>query len=210
MPHRIHLFGASGSGTTTLGERVARALGARFLDTDAYYWVPTEPPFTTKRDPAERVAAIERDVEGHADWVLSGSLCSWGDPLMARFTLAVFLHLDPELRMARLVERERARYGPRVLPGGDMHAQHVAFVAWARSYDHALAPVRSLDLHERWSARLPCPLLRLDASRPVEALCEAVVAHAREGNSRVAPGDAVGPRGEAGPTASRGQPPGGR
>jgi adenylate kinase family enzyme len=210
MPHRIHLFGASGSGTTTLGTAVATALGARFLDTDEYYWVATDPPFTTKRDPAERVAAIERDVEGHADWVLSGSLCSWGDPLLPRFTLAVFLALDPEVRMARLVERERVRYGPRILPGGDMHAAHVAFVEWAQSYDHTRAPVRSLDLHERWLARLPCPVLRLDASRPVEALCEAVVACARGGPSRVAPGDAVGPRGEAGPTAPRGQAPGGR
>ncbi|MDF1522053.1 MAG: ASCH domain-containing protein, partial [Trueperaceae bacterium] len=33
----------------------------------------------------------------------------------------------PEVRMARLAERERARYGPRVLPGGDLHVQVVAF-----------------------------------------------------------------------------------
>lgn len=175
MPHRIHLFGASGSGTTTLGRSLAEAIGARHLDTDTYYWVPTDPPFTTKRDPAERIARIERDVAGHVDWVLSGSLCSWGDPLLPRFTLAVLLLVDPETRMARLVERERARYGPRILPGGDMHAAHVAFMDWARSYDHARAPVRSLDLHERWSTTLPCPVLRLDAGRPVAALCDQVL-----------------------------------
>jgi adenylate kinase family enzyme len=174
--HRVHLFGASGSGTTTLGRRLAARIGARHLDTDAYYWIPTDPPFTVKREPAARVAAIEHDVADLDDWVLSGSLCSWGDPLLPRFTLAVFLYLDPELRMARLVERERARYGPRVLPGGDLHAHHVEFLEWARSYDHARAPVRSLDLHERWLARLPCPVLRLDASRPVEALRDEVVA----------------------------------
>jgi len=210
MPHRIHVFGASGSGTTTLGTAVARALGARLLDTDTYYWVPTDPPFTTKHDPAERVAAIERDVEAQADWVLSGSLCSWGDPLVPRFTLAVFLVLDPEVRMARLVERERARYGPRILPSGDMHAAHVAFLEWARSYDHGRAPVRSRDLHEHWMTRLPCPVLRLDANSTVEALCGAVVAQVRGGHMGAASGDAVGPRGEAGPTAVRGQPPGGR
>ncbi len=190
-PHRIHVFGASGSGTTTLGSAVASALGARFLDTDAYYWVATDRPFTTKRDPAERIAGIERDIAGHADWVLAGSLCSWGDPLVPRFTLAVFLHLDPEVRMARLVERERGRYGPRIRPGGDMHAAHVAFIDWARSYDHARAPVRSLDLHERWMAALSCPVLRLDASRPVEALCAAVVALAAAGH-RIARSTAVG------------------
>ena len=176
---RVHVFGASGSGTTTLGTAVARALGARFLDADTYYWVPTDPPFTTKRPPAERVAAIEREVEGHADWVLSGSLCNWGAALVPRFTLAVFLVLDPELRMARLIERERARYGPRIQLGGDLHDQHVAFVDWARSYDHARAPVRSLDLHERWMANLPCPVLRLDADRSVEALRDEVLAQVR-------------------------------
>jgi adenylate kinase family enzyme len=176
VPHRVHVFGASGSGTSTLGAAVASALGAPFLDADAYYWVATDPPFTTQRAPAERVAGIERDLEGRGDWVLSGSLCSWGDPLIPRFTLAVFLYLDPDVRMARLAQRERARYGPRLLPDGDLHAHHVAFMDWARSYDHARAPVRSLDLHERWMAGLPCPVLRLDASAPVAALREAVVA----------------------------------
>jgi adenylate kinase family enzyme len=176
MAHHIHLFGASGSGTTTLGRRLAAAIGGRHLDTDAYYWLGSDPPFTEKRSPADRVAMIERDVDGQPTWVLSGSLCGWGDPLLPRFTLAVFLHLDPELRMARLLERERRRYGPRILPGGDLHAQHLAFLEWTRSYDYACAPVRSLDLHERWMARLPCPVLRLDASRTVEALCAEVLA----------------------------------
>ena len=174
--HRVHLFGASGSGTTTLGRRLAAALGARHLDTDAYYWIPTDPPFTTKRDPAARIAAIGHDVAGLADWVLSGSICSWGDPLLPRFTLAVFLRLDPEVRMARLADRERERYGSRILPGGDMHATHEEFMAWARSYDHGRAPIRSLDLHERWLTRLPCPVLRLDAGRSVEALGDEVLA----------------------------------
>ena len=96
--------------------------------------------------------------------------------MVPRFTLAVFLHLDAEVRMARLIERERARYGTRIQPGGALHAAHVAFVAWARSYDDARAPVRSLDLHERWMARLPCPVLRLDAGQPVAALRDAVLA----------------------------------
>jgi hypothetical protein len=124
------------------------------------------------------VAMIERDVAGVEDWVLSGSLCSWGDALLDRFTLAVFLHLAPDVRMARLAERERTRYGERIGPGGDMHEAHLAFMAWARSYDHALAPVRSFDLHERWMPRLRCPVLRLDARGSVEELRDRVVARA--------------------------------
>lgn len=41
----IHITGASGSGTTTLGRALAQALGWRYLDADRYYWLPTSPPF---------------------------------------------------------------------------------------------------------------------------------------------------------------------
>ncbi|WP_223871511.1 hypothetical protein [Candidatus Dactylopiibacterium carminicum] len=118
---------------------------------------------------------IERDIRDEARWVLSGSLCSWGGPLLPYFTLAVFLSLDPAVRMARIAAREQTRYGDRLEPGGDMRQQHLEFMAWASSYDHARAPVRSFDLHERWMTTLHCPVIRLDSAEPVEHLCDAVL-----------------------------------
>lgn len=50
---RIHIFGASGSGTSTLGRAVAARLGYAFLDADDFYWLPTDPPFREKRDVAD-------------------------------------------------------------------------------------------------------------------------------------------------------------
>lgn len=175
LEHHIHIFGASGAGTSTLGRQLAAAIAGRHLDADDYYWFATDPPFTTKRDPAARVALIEQDTAAVPSWILSGSVCSWGDPLLERFTLAVFLHLDSETRMARLLHREQLRYGSRIQPGGDMHTQHLEFMAWARSYDEARAPIRSLDLHERWMQRLSCPVVRLDSRRPTGALLEEVL-----------------------------------
>ena len=175
MRHHIHIFGASGTGTSTLGRQLATAIGGRHLDADDYYWFETDLPFTTKRDPDARVALIERDIARVPNWVLSGSICSWGDPLLDHCTLAVYLHLDSEIRMARLLQREQQRYGSRIQPGGDMHTQHLEFMDWARSYDEALAPIRSLDLHERWMQRLPCPVVRLDSRRPTEELLDEVL-----------------------------------
>lgn len=175
MLHRIHIFGASGSGATTLGAQLAQRLDGLHLDTDLYYWQDTEPPFRHKRSPDERVALIERDAQGAANWVLSGSICSWSDPLLHHFTFAVFLHLDPAIRMARIAARERDRYGARILPGGDMHEQHLKFMEWADSYDSARAPIRSLDLHERWMLKLRCPIVRLDSGMPVKVLCNEVL-----------------------------------
>lgn len=174
MAHRIHTFGASGSGASTLGRRLAERLHAKHLDTDSYYWLETDPPFTLKREPAERVTMIRQEIEGVENWVLSGSVCSWGDPLLSYFTSAVFLYLDPAIRMARVAERERQRYGSRILPGGDMHHQHLEFMDWANSYDDAKAPIRSLDLHERWMRRLNCPIIRVDSNRPVDELCDEI------------------------------------
>jgi adenylate kinase family enzyme len=153
----IHIFGASGTGTSTLSRQLAQAIGGRHLDTDDYYWLKTNPPFTTKRDPDARVALIERDIAGVRNWVLSGSICSWGDSLLDHFTLAVFLQLDSQVRMARLLQREQQRYGSRIQPGGDMHAQHLEFMDWAR-----------------WMLRLTCSILRLDSRRSLDELLEEV------------------------------------
>lgn len=55
--HRLHIFGASGSGTTTLGAALAQRMGVPHLESDDFYWVDCpQQPYTHKRPPAERVA----------------------------------------------------------------------------------------------------------------------------------------------------------
>ena len=70
----ILITGASGSGTSTLGATLAKELGFVHLDADDYYWLPTRPPFTTKRDKAERLANVPRDVRAKQNTVLAGSI----------------------------------------------------------------------------------------------------------------------------------------
>jgi adenylate kinase family enzyme len=168
LPVRIHIFGASGSGTTTLGREVADRLNVRYLDSDDYFWERTEPPFTAPRPRNERSALLLRDVSDAGEWVLSGSMIGWGDALVSSFTLAVYLRIEPELRMQRIVARERLRYGARIEVGGDMHEQSKTFLEWARRYDTAGLEQRSAMLHEFWMKSLPCRLLRIehDASTP--------------------------------------------
>jgi hypothetical protein len=101
-------------------------------------------------------------------------LTGWGDPLVARFDLVVFLTAPTEQRLARLVQRERKRFGAAVAPGGAMHDSHVEFLIWAGSYDDGGATQRSRLTHEAWLARLPCPVLRLDGRLPLNDLVDAV------------------------------------
>jgi len=178
---RIHAVGASGSGTTTLGRALAIRLGCSRFDTDDYYWLPTDPPFQTVRERSARQALLGGDLARDGVWVLSGSLCGWGDIFIPLFDLVVFLWLPPTIRLARLLERERRRYGEEAIAsGGRLHEPHTAFMTWAAGYDEGGLEMRSLRLHEEWLGELACPTLRLAGDDPTDAQVERVLDRLRE------------------------------
>jgi adenylate kinase family enzyme len=172
---RIHIFGASGSGTTTLGKALAATLGIAFLDADDFFWEPTVPPFATKTEVGARVAALAAATEAAGDWVLSGSMMGWGDFLVPVLDLAVYLYLPPEIRMARLMARERERYGNRIDPRGELRAPHLEFMAWAERYETAGLEQRSRASHAAWMEELSCPILRIEGAPPLEESVARVV-----------------------------------
>lgn len=163
MNDHIHILGASGSGITSLGAALARSFGHTHLDTDDYYWEPTEPLFQRKRELPQRQRLLGAALDAHSRWVLSESLCGWGDKFIPRFDVVVFLLIPAEIRLARLTEREEGRYGREALaPRGAMHGAHEAFMKWAAAYDEGGEDVRSRRRHEMWMAGLTCPLHRLE------------------------------------------------
>jgi adenylate kinase family enzyme len=176
---RIHVMGASGSGVTTLGRALAQRLAVAHLDTDDFYWLPSDPPYQHKREIPARLqllrAALSR---ARGRWVLSGSLDGWGDPLVPLFDLVVFLLVPTDVRVRRLRERELVRYGQEALaPGGLLHEQHHAFLQWAAAYDDATQEGRSRPRHEAWLAGLPCPVLRVEGALSVEEMMSWLLDH---------------------------------
>ncbi len=176
MTRRIHITGASGSGTSTLARALAGRLESQAFDTDDFYWRPTDPPFHSKRAVAERLALMDEMFLPRTDWVLSGSLHSWGAPVMERVTHVVFLTLAPGIRLARLRARERRRYGTRIAKGGDLEASYRGFLDWAMGYDEPGTVGRSRGAHEAWLQSLSQPVIRLDAAAPTPELADAVIA----------------------------------
>jgi adenylate kinase family enzyme len=174
---RIHVFGASGSGTTTLGRALSQRLGVPHFDTDDFFWVKTDPPYQTSRAVPERQAMLRAALDGApSGWVVSGSLVKWGDVFIPRFDLVVFLTLPAGIRLARLRAREVSRYGDAAIaPGGWAHTMHTEFLDWAARYDSGGLDVRSLATHEAWLTRVACPVLRLDSRDSVAALVQAVL-----------------------------------
>ena len=173
----IHLFGASGSGTSTLGRYIAQQSGCYFMDTDDYFWAPTDPPYTTTRPVTERLELIRRDIGLHERAVLSGSIVDWGDELIPLFTLAVRVGTPTPVRIERLRKRERDKFGGRIDPGGDMYDNHNNFIKWAASYDDGGTDMRSKAKHDEWQKLLQCPLVIVDGSQPVETNWEIIIRH---------------------------------
>jgi adenylate kinase family enzyme len=60
----INIFGASGSGVTTLGNALAEKLGYSYFDSDHYFWEKSDPPFTLRRDAEKRNSMINNDTAG--------------------------------------------------------------------------------------------------------------------------------------------------
>jgi adenylate kinase family enzyme len=158
---RVHIFGAAGCGSSTLGWALARRLGFQHLDSDDFHWCLTTSPFQRKRPIPERLRLLSEATTSSHQWVLSGSVTGWGDALIPQFDLVVFLYVPTEVRLARLQRREQARFGTALDPGGSMYDQHQAFLRWAAGYDPGLSGGRTLWAEAAWLGYLPCPVMVL-------------------------------------------------
>ncbi|MDN5005168.1 hypothetical protein ACFQZO_30385 [Bradyrhizobium sp. GCM10027634] len=177
---RIHLMGASGSGVTTLGRALAARLALPHHDSDDYFWLPTAPPYQTTRPAADRLRLMREMFLPRLDWVLSGTVTGWDDGLVPSFDLVVFVTTPRELRLQRLRAREAAHFGAdAVARGGWRHDETESFVEWASHYEAGDREGRSLPKDEAWLAGLPCPIVRIDGSRPISDLVELLCSEAQ-------------------------------
>ncbi len=180
MTNHIHIMGASGSGTTTLGRELAIRHGYHHVDTDDIYWEPTTPPYKTARPIEKRQQLMREALMHHEKWVLTGSLVGWGDIFIPEFDLVVFLWIPSDLRIARLHNRERGRYGSKIDAGEEMHQTYIKFIDWASQYDTGDTSVRSKKLHEVWMASLDCDLLKLEGKYDLNQKVEAIMLKNKE------------------------------
>ncbi|EDP69825.1 hypothetical protein FBALC1_09847 [Flavobacteriales bacterium ALC-1] len=161
---KILIFGASGSGTTTLASSLAKKTGFPHLDVDDYYWKLTNPPFQEKVKPKIRQQNLLLDFQNHENVIVCGSMVSWGNVWKTAFDLVVFLYLKNDIRMQRLKNREIERYGKKLLFHKQTQENSKAFIEWANKYEDSNFCGRSLKIHNKWMAKIDCPILRIDGS----------------------------------------------
>ena len=162
MKKHIHIFGASGSGTTTIAKGVCEQVNYKHFDSDNYFWLPTADSFTVERDKKECIHLMQNDLQSNNQWVLSGSITGWGDILLPLFDLVVFVYVPQDTRIDRLKKREVERYGNRILYDGDRYEDSLKFIEWAATYDSGTSNGRSLPKHEAWLKNVVCPIIKVE------------------------------------------------
>jgi len=159
---RIHIFGASGSGVTTLGKALSEKIGIEYIDSDDFFWLTTHIPFTEKQNPEIRNYTLSEKLHTTRNWIFGGSIIHWGDDVFPPFDLIVFLYLPPEIRMERLRKREYERYGEEIITNPERAQKFHEFMDWAKDYDHNTGIAnRTLKAHLEWLSGINTPLIEL-------------------------------------------------
>jgi adenylate kinase family enzyme len=177
---RIHLLGASGAGTSTLGKRIADYYKIPWFDSDDFYWEPTDPPFSIIRKRNERIELLKSTLDNHKSWVLSGSVLGWGDFIKTNLDFVIYMYLEKELRIKRLINREKEKFGERIEPGYDMYKNHQDFINWAMQYDTGDMNMRSKISENIWMEDLTCPIIRIEEYLEIDEEISLVVSKIEE------------------------------
>ena len=172
---KLLIFGASGSGTTTLGREIEKQTGFKHLDVDDYYWKKTQPPFQEKIPLIDRNKSLLSDFEKHENVLVSGSMVSWGKEWQTAFDLVIFIYLNNEVRIERLEKREFERYGNKLLTDEKIKETSKDFIEWAKKYEDPNFDGRSLTIHNDWIKLLNCPVLRINGETELQTKTERVI-----------------------------------
>ena len=160
MRDRIIVCGGNGAGKSTLGPCLARRLGCPFRDIEDYWFPKTDPgnPYGEARRREEVAALLLADLERPEGLVLAAVKGDFGPAVEGLFTCAVLVEVPKVLRMERIRDRSRRKFGDRMALGGDLYRQEREFfrMAEARSQEDVTA----------WLAKTGLPVVRVDGTRP--------------------------------------------
>jgi len=103
---RVSVVGTAGSGKTTVGRRIAKALGVPFVEMDALFW---HAPGWVGRDRASFRAAVDEQTAAEA-WVVDGNYSNAvQDIVWSRADTVVWLDLPRVVVMWQVITRTLAR-----------------------------------------------------------------------------------------------------
>lgn len=157
----IFICGLNGTGKSTLGKALAEKMRFHFIDNEDLYFPKTAPTYlyASPRTRAEVEKLLLQEIQTHKNFVFSSVKGDYGDAILPFFQYAVLIDVPKNIRIQRVRNRSFQKFGDRMLPGGDLHAQEENFFRLVES--------RPDNTVEQWIQQLTCPVLRVDGTRPI-------------------------------------------
>lgn len=165
----IQITGASGSGKTYLGRKLAKKIEYEFVDVDDLIWVWDEDiqPYTMPVSTEVSCEKLEKILLNNEGIVASGIYYPWAEKLIDYFDLLIVVETDDKIRKKRLIKREYKMYGNRAKKGGDMFEQFNRFLNWAMSYEYSQSISGSRYETDKWALKFEDRVLYIDGSWPL-------------------------------------------
>lgn len=162
MARGIQVCGLNGCGKSTLGRALAQKIGFHFIDNEELFFTrnAADEPYQNPRSRAEVEKLLMEEVRRHGDFVFAAVKGDYGSAILPLYRYAVLIEVPKEIRLRRVRDRSFQKFGGRMKPGGDWYESEEVFfqTAAARPEDYA----------ESWVRTLPCPVVVVDGTRPVE------------------------------------------
>lgn len=165
----IIICGLNGAGKSTLGKRLAEKLHFHFIDIENLYFPKTNPNYIYA-SPRSREAVAERlldEIRTHENFILASVKGDYGEEIYSFFEYAILLDVPRDIRLRRVKERSFQKFGSRMLSGGDLFEQEERFFGLVASRDENAV--------EEWVKYLKCPVMRIDGTKPVDEITDAVI-----------------------------------
>ncbi|WP_283137628.1 topology modulation protein [Rhizohabitans arisaemae] len=136
---RVAIIGCGGSGKTTIGRRLAVALGTQVTHLDALFY-----DSEWNKLPQERFAALQEELVAAETWVIDGNYAATLPIRLRRATHVVFLDLPATTCLWGVVQRRR-RYRGGQYTDGVYDRVTLEFIKYVWGYRRRMAPrVRAL------------------------------------------------------------------
>ena len=104
---------------------------------------------------------------------MAGSMSSFHYAFDEMFEMMVLLYVSPDIRIERVHKRAIARFGERVLEGGDMYESHMRFLNDNRRYEEDGSP--NMREQKEWMENMSCVKIKLDGAAELEKNADIIV-----------------------------------
>ena len=156
----ILICGLNGTGKSTVGRMLAERLGCPFIDNEDLYFPKTDAGylFASPRSKEEVIRLLEERIAGSSRFVFAAVKGDYGEKLLAALDRIVLIEAPKPVRSRRVRERSYAKFGARILPGGDLYERESAWFS--------LTDSRPEDTVTKWLETVRCPVIRIDGTLP--------------------------------------------